>query len=455
MDSKHVFRAVLRHEVGLHLSNPAHLIVTVLMMVIIVLALYRGGKTYAEQRQAVDAAQRASNAMWASNEPDQWLTAATRGGRWIYSMPLPSSVWTDGVSKNQPQGYRVRVGIEPAHRLDLTDGQQSWNPQISRFGSLDLGFVLLVLAPLWVILLTFDAVSGEKVRGTLKVLFSYPLSRRAYLNGRVVGLLIWMLGPVLAALAVGLAMNAASGHFSGGFVDPVRLGLVILLVVVYLLFFAMTGLWASASTTDPRMSLMVLMVVWVAITFFIPRISTLVGAQLHPPMTHMDLAVAKRAVLEEARRSDEGHGAMSLSQAEAQILRVEQIIPRETELDREFAERKSAAEAVGIRLALVSPMVAGNFALMDLAGTGPNRYDNFLRQVGEYRRELSLYYADRIRAQEQDKSAVLANVPSFLYREEPDGAMIGRTMPKIMWIGLMAALLYLASIKAFNRYDLR
>jgi hypothetical protein len=146
---------------------------------------------------------------------------------------------------------------------------------------------------------------------------------------------------------------------------------------------------------------------------------------------------------------------MSLSQAEAQILRVEQIIPRETELDREFAERKSAAEAVGIRLALVSPMVAGNFALMDLAGTGPNRYDNFLRQVGEYRRELSLYYADRIRAQEQDKSAVLANVPSFLYREEPDGAMIGRTMPKIMWIGLMAALLYLASIKAFNRYDLR
>src|SRR3990170_1948924 len=120
MESKYLFSTVLRHELVLHFSNPAHLIVTVLMMVIIVLALYRGGKTYSEQLQGATEAKRASEAAWAGNQPEQWLMAATRGGRWIYHTPLPSSVLTDGVSKNQSLAYRVRVGIEPAHRLDLT-----------------------------------------------------------------------------------------------------------------------------------------------------------------------------------------------------------------------------------------------------------------------------------------------------------------------------------------------
>jgi ABC-2 type transport system permease protein len=452
--SQSVFRSVLRHELVLHASSPAHLTVTVLMMVMIVLALYRGGQTYGEQRRAVQEAQLEEQAAWDAYPLDQWLWAGTRTGKWVYQEPIPSSVWTDGISRSRPLGYRVRVGVESAHRLDLTTGQQAWNPQLSRFGSLDLGFVLLVLAPLWIILLTFDAVSGEKARGTLKVLFSYPISRRAYLHGRVVGLLVWMLAPVLVALLIGHGINLAAGHFADGSIHPLRLIVFVAVAAAYLMCYAMAGLWASSRSTDPSISLMLLMVIWVAASFFIPRMGMIVGAQLHPPVTHMETALAKRAAIEEARRSEEGHGG-SLSQTEAQALRIEQTIAREIDLDRAFAERKDRARETGVRLAMVSPMVVANFALMDVAGTGPARSQQFLTQVDEYRRAFSLYFAKHIRIDGEDKRAILANVPTFTYRDEPVRSVVGRTMPKLAWLGLLIVLLYFASVRAFQRYDLR
>jgi hypothetical protein len=92
---------------------------------------------------------------------------------------------------------------------------------------------------------------------------------------------------------------------------------------------------------------------------------------------------------------------------------------------------------------------------MDLAGTGPSRHQEFLNQVREYRREFSLYFAQQIRLDPEDKAAVLANIPTFIYRDESDWAVIARTLPLLAWLGLLIVLLYFASLNAFQRYDLR
>lgn len=82
---------------------------------------------------------------------------------------------------------------------------------------------------------------------------------------------------------------------------------------------------------------------------------------------------------------------------------------------------------------MVSPMVVANFALMDLAGTGPTRYQQFLTQVSEYRRAFSLYFTMHIRTDGEDKSAVLANVPKFTSRMSPPGLWSGGLSPS--WPG--------------------
>ncbi|MDC4226571.1 MAG: ABC transporter permease [Candidatus Manganitrophus sp.] len=223
MEKESTFGSLLRHEVDLYRSNPARLLITGLMMIIVILALYRGGAIFHHRAESIHEAQAAAEGEWAKFKPEQWLNAGVGSGKWIYQPPLPSSMLMDGISRNQTAGLRVRVGLAPAHRTELTDGQQAWNPQVSRFGSLDLGFVLTVLAPLWVILLTFDAVSGEKERGTLRLLFSYPVDRKSYLNAKAFGLLIWVVVPISIAFFIGFLVNGFSGHFQNGFIHPMRL----------------------------------------------------------------------------------------------------------------------------------------------------------------------------------------------------------------------------------------
>lgn len=457
MEKESTFGSLLRHELDLHRSNPARRLITGLMMVIIVLAIYRGGEIFHHRSESTREAEEAARAEWAKFKPEQWLSAGVGSGKWIYQQPLPSSILMDGISRNQTAGLRVRVGLAPAHRTELTDGQQAWNPQVSRFGSLDLGFVLTVLAPLWAILLTFDAVSGEKERGTLRLLFSYPVSRRSFLNAKAVGFLIWMAAPISIALLIGIATSAVGGHFQNGFIAPSRLALFAVTAFLYLAFWGMAGLWASARSIDSRRSLMLLLLIWVVFTFFIPRIAMIVGDQLHPRATKMEIDIAKRALLVEARRilDQDHHGNPPASWMEERILVAGKALPKEAEIDRAFAMEREAALRTKTGLASLSPMAMASFALMDLAGTGERRYRDFIEQVETFRYELSGYYASVARQEPKEVKAIFAGIPGFQYREESLAEVVGRTWPKMFWLVLLAGVAYAAAVRGIRRYDMR
>lgn len=457
MEKESTFGSLLRHEVDLHRSNPARLLITGLMMIIVILALYRGGAIFHHRAESVHEAQAAAEREWAKFKPEQWLNAGVGSGKWIYQSPLPSSMLMDGISRNQTAGLRVRVGLAPAHRTELTDGQQAWNPQVSRFGSLDLGFVLTVLAPLWVILLTFDAVSGEKERGTLRLLFSYPVDRKSYLNAKALGLLIWVVVPISIALFIGLLINGFSGYFQNGFIHPMRLILFASTGFLYLAFWGLAGLWASARSTDSRRSLMLLLLVWVVFTFFIPRIAMIVGDQLHPRATKMEIDIAKRALLTEGRRilDEDHHGKPPASWMEERVLVAGKILPKEAEIDRAFAMEREAAHRTKTGLASLSPMAVTSFALMDLAGTGERRYRHFIDQVESYRHQFSGYYASVAGQEPKEVKVIFAGIPGFQYREESLAEVVGRTWPKMFWLALLAGMAYAAVVRGISRYDMR
>lgn len=457
VERESLFKSLLRHELDLHRASPARRLITGLMVVIIALALYRGGEIFHYRSESVRQAEEAARAEWAKLTPDKWLAAGVGSGKWIYQPPLPSSILMDGISRNQNLGFRVRVGLAAAHRTELTDGQQAWNPQVSRFGSLDLGFVLTVLAPLWVILLTFDGVSGEKERGTLRMLFSYPVSRREYLNAKAAGLLLWIVVPILFAFLIGLILSAINGHFENSLIDRPRFISFFVAGFLYLAFWGMLGLWASAGSADSRRSLMSLLLVWVLFTFFIPRVAMIVGDRLHPRATKMEVDIAKRALLVEARRilDQDHHGNPPASWMEERVLVTEKALPKEEEIDRAFAERREVSYRTKTALASLSPMAMTSFALMDLAGTGPLRYQHFIDQVESYRQDLSRYYAGVARKEPKEPDRIFANIPGFQYEEEPVGAVLGRTWPKMVWLALLGGLAYAAAVRRIGRYDLR
>lgn len=448
---------LFRHELDLHRSHSARLAMTGLMMVLIALSVFRGGTSFHDGSASVREAAAAAREEWRGRPPDQWLSAGVRDGVWVFQPPLPSCVLTDGIARGRDAGHRVRVGLAQAHRVELSDGHASWSPRLGRFGSLDLGFVLTILAPLWAILLTFDAVSGEKERGTLRILFSHPLDRGAYLGAKAAGLVVWVVVPVSAALLAGFGLCAASGHFENGAVDPLRLAAFLATAFLYLAFWGMLGLWASTRGADSRGSLMLLLLLWVVFTFFLPRTAVIVGDLLHPTATKLEVDIARRALLAEARRvlDDDHHAPPPASWMEERVLVSERAIPMEVEADRAFAAEREASSRVKRRLASLSPMALASLALMDLAGTGERRHQAFLEQVDAYRRRLSAYFVATIRRQPVEAAVAFANIPAFEYREEAATEALGRTWPGMAWLALLTALAYGAALRGMGRYDLR
>ena len=78
-----------------------------------------------------------------------------------------------------------------------------WSPNESvvhrgAFPPLDLGLVVRVVLSLFVVLLVYDTVCGEKEAGTLRLVSSFPVSRHGFLIGKLLGTLM----PILASVVL-------------------------------------------------------------------------------------------------------------------------------------------------------------------------------------------------------------------------------------------------------------
>ena len=129
-------------------------------------------------------------------------------------------------------------------------------PSGSLFGTPDATLFLLsavflyLIVPIFAIVVTFDAVSKERVQGTLDLLLSRPVSRTGVLLGKFLGSFAAVAFPVTFVNLAGLGViTAASGESpSGGFAAGF-LGFTLLLIAFYVLLQIIFSTLAKTSGT--------------------------------------------------------------------------------------------------------------------------------------------------------------------------------------------------------------
>jgi ABC-2 type transport system permease protein len=209
--------------------------------------------------------------------------AAYYTSHFTWDAPAATAFMALGQRDVAPFVLRVRaLGLQ----AQLYEGE-AFNPELALPGRFDFAFVLIYLAPLFVIALLHDLLSGEREAGRLPLLQAMPgrlLSlwwRRALLRFAV----------LLLCLAVPLAAGAA---LSGSALAPSLLAL--LTCALYLAFW--TGLavavavagWARTSVSNAT----VLMGSWVLLTLLLPAIANLVLARAVPVGQGVELMMAQR-----------------------------------------------------------------------------------------------------------------------------------------------------------------
>lgn len=296
-----------------------------------------------------------------------------------------------------------------AHARSAPEGARaSDGASLSGLGRLSAATVLQLLVPLLLLVLGFSAWTGEREKGTLRLVLSIGARPRTLFVGKLLGLAASVLCLVLPAALLGAVALAL---FSEGPVPGARLGLMLAAYTVFLATFLFLAMGVSAVARTSRTALVAVLALWVTVALVLPRVATSAAALAHPlpdPAT-FDRDVAKTLAegvpggperearieeLSEVLLEREGFaGAETLMdasllaglelQAEAQYEN-EVLDHHHARLARIFAAR----EGVVRWFSLAAPPVAMQSTSAALAGTDHAHHRHFSDAAEAHRRAL-------------------------------------------------------------------
>lgn len=192
-----------------------------------------------------------------------------------------------GTRDVSPYVLRVRaLGLE----AQLYEGEIG-NPEAALPGRFDFAFVLVYLAPLFVILLFHDLRSGEREAGRLRALETSAASARALWAARV------------AVRAAGLFLALAAPFVIGALVAGTaawKTGAVLTIVLAYLAFWIVACLVIARAVRSSLANAMTLAAAWMTLTLLIPAIGHVVINTAVPLRQGMELSLQQRTAVHRA-----------------------------------------------------------------------------------------------------------------------------------------------------------
>ena len=304
---------------------------------------------------------------------------------------------------------------------------------------IDWVFIITYLLSFIPLLFTFDALSGEREQGTLRLCLANPISRPILLIGKFLGTLITVLIPFVFAVLLNLAVISVDSWTQLSAADWGRLGLILLIAFCYAGIFVGLGLMVSAGTREPRVSLVVLLLIWVATVIFMPSTLGTLSTKWMPPVQTMDqFRNSRKAALKQisddysarmsAIKEKQSPNLPSLSElqqlyetspeaamAAAEKLRgawetegdeeltlKAELISRDVETRERFNRERLDAQIAQVRRARavtrLSPAAIVQYALESMAGTGFNRHLQYLEHVHQHTKQFRQFIVETDRA---------------------------------------------------------
>lgn len=353
------------------------------------------------------------------------------------------------------------------------------------FRFLDLEFVFMIVLSLFAILFTFDAVNGEKERGTLRLSFANPVPRATYILGKIIGSFIALGLPLLVPLLIGMLLLPIMG-VELSTEEWMRLGLFILCGLFYLGVFLTLSLFISSITKHSSSSFLFLLTIWVCFVLIIPRASVLLaGNMVEVPSTskiyyqRLQLQqqntrdylkniskVFTKAYKEVGQSGDTSPEAMKNAQKKASDaldkIRNEQSEKVDEYVYRLYEERynkQAQQEKLALGISRVSPTAVFTLAATELCGTSLELRNNFREKAAEYTASYSRFL-DEKQNQNQTKTKNSkpidhGEIPDFIYHSNELSAIIQNALPDMGILLFFNLIFFCGAFIAFLRYDLR
>jgi ABC-type transport system involved in multi-copper enzyme maturation permease subunit len=290
------------------------------------------------------------------------------------------------------------------------------NYMLMPFEGIDWDFIVRVILSFVAIALTYDAISGERARGTMRLIMSNPVPRDKLLTGKFLAALTALTIPLLLGALIAVGVVTIYGGIDLGSQDILRFFLHLVLSIVYISLFVLVGLIVSIFARKSSSSLVVLLLIWVCLVVAVPGMARPVA------VISMDLKSKKKfdtevsrilnSVLQEYEGRDVSHAPLDVAPIDdSEFLWAEmmgKVDAREQELIDHYWKKKMDQARLARKISMISPAGIFQFAGQDLINTGLNRQEDFVKSVNSFRKTLADFGREM---DEKDPDS-----PNILYR---------------------------------------
>ncbi len=293
--------------------------------------------------------------------------------------PTPLSIFAKGEDAHLGRLYYVKYsGIE------VQPTEQSVNRLFSLFTTPDMLFIIRVMLSLIAILFSFDAITGEKEQGTLKLMLTNGTNRFTIVAGKLAGRFALVILPfAILFLASAVVVSVLPDVHAGGDYWG-KTATFLLSSTVYIFAFTTAGLLLSSLVHQSTTSLALGLAVWVLLVFIVPQtgmaISRSVSGVPSSEGVEMQNRLAQIRGIYERIHQDPGWTMAG------QRRMIKEFDDANSQIYESYRPKLLAHIQLTKELARVSPAGALTFLLTDLANSGVYeeiRYKNALTGFAE------------------------------------------------------------------------
>ena len=188
----------------------------------------------------------------------------------VHRPPNPLSIFNLGLDKQVGNKIDVYHAFVPTIWDSEKHGAD--NPFLNLFTSIDIVFVFQGVLSLLALIFAYDALAGERERGTLRLVLTHPIQRGYILFAKYISAMLCLLVPLLISLLLSIILLTTSTTISLSADDFLRIGGIVLTSLLYVSLFYLIGLCISAITRRTGTALMLCMFVWGVLVLVYPNL---------------------------------------------------------------------------------------------------------------------------------------------------------------------------------------
>jgi ABC-2 type transport system permease protein len=383
------------------------------------------------------------------------------GSRYATLPPAPLAALSVGQSDLYPYYFKVTSQSKQA----FATNDEIENPGNLLAGRFDLAFVIIYLYPLLILALSYNLLSAERERGTLAMLMAQPVSLRTFMAGKVGLRAVVVLGLAVGFSLLGFLLSGVSLGAAGA---GLRLLLWIGVVAGYGAFWFSLAVAVNAFGKSSATNALALAGLWLVFVLLLPSLLNVAVTSIYPVPSRVEMVQATRRASAEATAKGsqllakylEDHPELTAGkevdpndfytrsiavQSETERL----IQPVIDHFDRQVIGQQSLVD----RFRFLSPAIATQAALNDIAGTSGARYRHFLALVDEFHQNWRAHFTPRIVQKATLSAGDYDRFPAFAFREEPAVAVARRVLVGLFGLFLPALLIGWLGLRALRSYS--